>query len=146
MRRRRGIEQRQHRVRQVAGHHRRRGRAGYGEATVDEIAREAGVAKPTVYNRFGDKRSLFVDAEEAALVFRQLDVASARFLGRSVRYYGFIVNDPAVRDSLLGQRPLVHHLPEAPASRCFRTCSGACRKSWAFTISRWRASFIRGGS
>lgn len=60
------------------------------------------------------------DAEEAALVFRQLDTASARFLNRSIRYYGFVVNDTAVRDSLLGQRPLVHHLPDAPASRCFR--------------------------
>lgn len=60
------------------------------------------------------------DGNEAALVFRQLDIASARFLNRSVRYYGFIVNDTAVREALSGQRPLVEHLPQAPASRCFR--------------------------
>jgi len=38
------------------------GRSGYADASVDDIARAAGVAKPTVYNRFGDKRSLFIRA------------------------------------------------------------------------------------
>jgi len=37
------------------------GREGYARASVDEIARLAGVAKPTVYNRFGDKATLFVE-------------------------------------------------------------------------------------
>jgi TetR/AcrR family transcriptional regulator, mexJK operon transcriptional repressor len=44
------------------------GRAGYADATVDEIAREAGVAKPTVYNRFGDKRTLLVEAVNRGVV------------------------------------------------------------------------------
>jgi flagellar biosynthesis protein FlhG len=60
------------------------------------------------------------DANEAALVFRQLDVAARRFLKRGLRYYGFIVQDPAVREALCGQRLIVDHLPQAPASRCFR--------------------------
>lgn len=60
------------------------------------------------------------DGDEAALVFRQLDVAASRFLNRSLRFYGFIVQDPAVREAVLGQRPIVDHLPQAPASRCFR--------------------------
>jgi flagellar biosynthesis protein FlhG len=60
------------------------------------------------------------NAEEANLVFRQLDTAASRFLQRGLRYYGFIVSDPAVRDAVLMQRPLVDHLPQAPASRCFR--------------------------
>jgi Transcriptional regulator len=38
------------------------GRDGFADANVDEIARRAGVAKPTIYNRFGDKRALFVEA------------------------------------------------------------------------------------
>ncbi len=60
------------------------------------------------------------DGEEAGLVFRQLDVAASRFLNRRLRYVGFVVQDPAVRDAVLGQRPVVSHLPQAPASRCFR--------------------------
>jgi AcrR family transcriptional regulator len=38
------------------------GREGYGQAGVDVIAAEAGVAKPTVYNHFGDKETLFREA------------------------------------------------------------------------------------
>ncbi|QNA93574.1 MULTISPECIES: TetR/AcrR family transcriptional regulator [unclassified Microbacterium] len=38
------------------------GRDGFTDGTVDEIARNAGVAKPTVYNRFGDKQALFTAA------------------------------------------------------------------------------------
>jgi flagellar biosynthesis protein FlhG len=60
------------------------------------------------------------DADEASLVFKQLDVAATRFLNRGLRYYGFVVDDDAVREAVLGQRPVVDHLPQAPASRCFR--------------------------
>jgi len=60
------------------------------------------------------------DAEEAGLAFRQLDVAANRFLGRSLAYYGFVANDPAMRDAVLTQRAIVEHLPQSPASRCFR--------------------------
>jgi flagellar biosynthesis protein FlhG len=60
------------------------------------------------------------DAEEAGVVFRQLDIAATKFLDRSLRFDGYVVNDPAVREAVLGQRPVVDHLPQAPASRCFR--------------------------
>jgi flagellar biosynthesis protein FlhG len=60
------------------------------------------------------------DADEAALVFRQLDIASTRFLNRGLRYYGFVVQDPAVREAVMVHRPIVDHLPQSPASRCFR--------------------------
>jgi AcrR family transcriptional regulator len=33
--------------------------SGYGYANIDAIAAEAGVAKPTIYNHFGDKETLF---------------------------------------------------------------------------------------
>jgi flagellar biosynthesis protein FlhG len=60
------------------------------------------------------------DADESGLVFRQLDIASSRFLNRGLRYYGFVVHDPAIREAVLVQRPIVDHLPQSPASRCFR--------------------------
>jgi flagellar biosynthesis protein FlhG len=60
------------------------------------------------------------DGDEAALAFTQLDTAATRFLGRGLRYYGFIAADPAVRDAVVVQRAIVDHLPQSPASRCFR--------------------------
>jgi flagellar biosynthesis protein FlhG len=60
------------------------------------------------------------DADEAGLVFRQLDIAATRFLDRSLRFDGYIVSDPGVREAVIGQRPIVDHLPQSPASRCFR--------------------------
>jgi flagellar biosynthesis protein FlhG len=60
------------------------------------------------------------NAEEAGLAYRQLDTATRRFLKRSVSYYGHIIDDPAVRDSVLVQRAIVDHLPQSPASRCYR--------------------------
>ncbi|MEV1026310.1 TetR/AcrR family transcriptional regulator [Streptomyces sp. NPDC050264] len=41
-------------------------RRGYAQACVQEIAVEAGVAKPTVYNHLGDKENLFRHAMAAA--------------------------------------------------------------------------------
>ncbi|MFD8573631.1 TetR/AcrR family transcriptional regulator [Streptomyces sp. NPDC059639] len=41
-------------------------RRGYAQACVQEIAEEAGVAKPTVYNHLGDKENLFRHAMAAA--------------------------------------------------------------------------------
>lgn len=60
------------------------------------------------------------DGDEAGVAFKQLDVAATRFLGRSLRYYGFVAEDRAVRDSVIAQRAVVDHLPQAAASRCFR--------------------------
>jgi flagellar biosynthesis protein FlhG len=60
------------------------------------------------------------DGGEGRLAFRQIDRAAARFLGRNMRYLGHIPDDPAVRDAMLNQAPLVEHLPQTPASRGFR--------------------------
>jgi flagellar biosynthesis protein FlhG len=60
------------------------------------------------------------DGDEASLAFKQLDIAASRFLGRPLRYYGFIAEDRAVRDAVLVQRAVVDHLPQAVSSRCFR--------------------------
>jgi len=60
------------------------------------------------------------DADEGELVYRQLDVAATKFLQRGLRYYGHVPFDPALRESVLVQRPIVDHRPQSPASRCFR--------------------------
>jgi len=60
------------------------------------------------------------DAHEASVVFRQLEVAVTRFLGREVRSYGFIVQDPLVREAVCLQQPVVCEHPRSPASLCFR--------------------------
>ena len=60
------------------------------------------------------------DAGEAQQVFAQLEVAASRFLKRRITYVGFVAEDPAVREAVLMQRPVVDHLPQSPASRCFR--------------------------
>jgi flagellar biosynthesis protein FlhG len=60
------------------------------------------------------------DVAEADLVFRQLDVAATRFLHRTLRSFGFVATDPALRDAVMHQRPVVEHAPRSAASRCFR--------------------------
>jgi flagellar biosynthesis protein FlhG len=60
------------------------------------------------------------DAHEAAVVFRQLEVAVTRFLKRRVRSYGFIAQDAAVGDAVCHQHPVVCEHPRSPASLCFR--------------------------
>jgi len=52
------------------------GRDGFSDGNLDDVARLAGVAKPTVYNHFGDKQSLF-----AATVARASAQANERVLG-----------------------------------------------------------------
>jgi flagellar biosynthesis protein FlhG len=59
-------------------------------------------------------------ATEAGLAFRQLETATRRFLKRSLAYYGHIPDDPAVREAVLVQRAIIDHLPQSPASRCYR--------------------------
>lgn len=51
-------------------------RDGYADAGMDVIAREAAVAKPTVYNHFADKESLF-----AAVLERYAASANEKLLG-----------------------------------------------------------------
>jgi flagellar biosynthesis protein FlhG len=58
--------------------------------------------------------------DDAAHTYRQLDLAANRFLGRSLKFYGFIPEDAALRDAVLTQRAVVDHLPQADASRSFR--------------------------
>jgi len=60
------------------------------------------------------------DAREGGQVFRQISLAADRFLGRSLRYDGHVIDDPLVRDAALAQVPVVGHDEQGPASRCIR--------------------------
>jgi flagellar biosynthesis protein FlhG len=89
-------------------------------AVVDAYATAKVLTQTSPSTEIGVVVNAVRDGDEAALTFRQLDIAATRFLGRSLRYYGFITEDRAVRDSVLLQRAVVDHQPQAAASRCFR--------------------------
>jgi flagellar biosynthesis protein FlhG len=89
-------------------------------AVVDAYAMIKILSRTTAKKDIGIVVNATKDADEAGLVFRQLDIAATRFLQRSLRFDGYVVSDPAVREAALGQRPIVDHLPQSPASRCFR--------------------------
>jgi flagellar biosynthesis protein FlhG len=69
------------------------------------------------------------DADQGALVFRQVSLAAEKFLGRSLRYDGHVLEDPSMREAALAQVPLVAHEQGGPASRCIRRI--ACRLAGA---------------
>ena len=60
------------------------------------------------------------DAEEGGLVFRQISLAADRFLGRSLRYDGHVLDDRSIKDSALAQMPLVGSELQGPAAACIR--------------------------
>jgi flagellar biosynthesis protein FlhG len=64
-------------------------------------------------------------ADEAGVVFRQIALAAERFLGRTVRCDGHVLEDGAVRRSTYAQQPHVGPDATSPASRCIRRL--ACR-------------------
>jgi len=89
-------------------------------AVVDAYATAKILTQTTPQTEIGVVVNAVRDGDEAGLAFKQLDVAASRFLGRRLRYYGFIAEDRAVRDAVLIQRAVVDHLPQSPASRCYR--------------------------
>jgi flagellar biosynthesis protein FlhG len=59
-------------------------------------------------------------AEEGGLVFRQISLAADRFLGRSLRYEGHVLEDRQVKESVFAQTPLVGAGATGPATGCIR--------------------------
>lgn len=61
------------------------------------------------------------DPEEGGLVFRQISLAADRFLGRSIRYDGHVLEDRMVKESVFAQRPLMLSSDASgPATGCIR--------------------------
>lgn len=65
------------------------------------------------------------DADEAHVVFRQISTAAERFLKRTIRFDGYVLDDDAMRESALGQVPVLERESASPAGRCLRRL--ACR-------------------
>jgi flagellar biosynthesis protein FlhG len=65
------------------------------------------------------------DADEAHLVYRQIALASDRFLNRVLHYDGHVVEDRLVKDATFAQVTVVGQTMPGPASRCIRRI--ACR-------------------
>ena len=72
-------------------------RESYAKASMESIAREAGVSKQTVYNHFGSKEDLF-----RAIVQRRCEGLNAAF-GEEFRYHG---DEPGRLLTVFGERVL----------------------------------------
>jgi len=76
------------------------------------------------------------DEYQAAVVFRQLSRAAERFLGRSLRNDGYILEDSAVRAGAFADAPGTAFEPGGPAARCYARL--------AARLCAWRRPFTPG--
>jgi AcrR family transcriptional regulator len=119
--------------------------SGYESASIEEIARQAGVSKPIVYEHFGSKEGL-----HAAVVDRELDVlvarvstsisegtARARFEGAVLAFLTYVKEEPD------GFAVLTRDSPTAQARRGLTRVIGdtAERVGDVFEVSFKRAGF-----
>jgi flagellar biosynthesis protein FlhG len=77
------------------------------------------------------------DADEAGLVFRQISTAAERFLRRSLRYDGYVLEDRALRDAQLAQIPVLETESTSPASRCIRRLASRLAASRQSAVGPW---------
>ena len=79
------------------------------------------------------------DAEEGSVVFHQIATAAERFLGRSLRYDGYVLEDRMLRESQFAQVPVIEQEATSPASRCIRRLACRLAASRPNAISPWMA-------
>ena len=79
------------------------------------------------------------DADEAHVVFRQISTAAERFLKRTIRFDGYVLDDDAMRESVLGQVPVLDRESASPASRCIRRLAARLATFRPTAIGPWAA-------
>ena len=94
-------------------------RLGFTDTSVDAIAAEAGVAKQTIYNHFGDKDRLFAEVvraaqrrigaelPEAVLAAFEESLGTSDDLSRDLRSYGREAVRGVLREDILALRRLI---------------------------------------
>jgi len=76
-------------------------------------------------------------AEEGGLVFRQISLAADRFLGRTLRYDGHVLEDRQVKESVFAQTPLIGAGATGPATGCIRRLATRLTAARAATAGPW---------
>ena len=77
------------------------------------------------------------DAEEAHVVFRQISTAAERFLHRTIRFDGYVLEDRDIRESILAQVPVLERNSAGPASRCIRRLAARLASIRPSSIGPW---------
>jgi flagellar biosynthesis protein FlhG len=77
------------------------------------------------------------DAEEANVVFRQISTAAERFLRRTLRFDGYVLEDRTLRDAQLAQIPILESESTSPASRCIRRLASRLATSRPSAVGPW---------
>lgn len=76
-------------------------------------------------------------AEEGGLVFRQISLAADRFLGRTLRYDGHVLEDRLVKESVFAQAPLMGAGAAGPAIGCIRRLATRLTSARAAATGPW---------
>ncbi|GAA0726235.1 TetR/AcrR family transcriptional regulator [Sphingomonas japonica] len=116
---------------------------GVSASTIEDIAQRAGVSKVTVYNRFGDKDTLFEQVVRAE-TGRMADVLEAGFDGSAsfearVNAYGeSLLGFMFAKDHVAFDRVVMADLAQNPAlcERFFAAGPGHCRGRLAEVIAQ----------
>jgi flagellar biosynthesis protein FlhG len=79
------------------------------------------------------------NADEAGVVYRQIALAADRFLGRSLRDDGFVLEDRAVRDAIIAQAALLDERADSPAIHGYRRLAARLAAARTGADSPWPA-------
>jgi flagellar biosynthesis protein FlhG len=71
------------------------------------------------------------DYDQSAEIYKRFASAVRKYLRITPRYIGYMADDPAVRQSIIEQQPVVLAKPNSPASRCLHTLANGIEKHFA---------------